>query len=79
MLQIIDINTNAENSNEVELLKNDFKERLEPTVKHGTVIIINNFPAIGNLAGKVDYLIILSINKIKDSNYLSLNENSVNN
>jgi len=74
MLQIIDINTNNQNIDEVEFLKNDFQLKLEPTVKDGTVIIISDFPAVGNMAGKIDYLILLTIKKNK-GNFLRLSHN----
>ena len=73
MLQIIDINTNTGNIGEVEALKNGFQERLEATVKDGTVIIISNFPAVGSMAGKLDYLILLTIKKT-NGNYLRLTQ-----
>lgn len=73
MLQIIDINTNNQNLDEVEFLKNDLQKKLEPTVKEGTAIIISDFPAVGNMAGKLDYLILLTIKKV-GMNYLRLSQ-----
>lgn len=77
MLQIIDINTNQDNLKEVESLKAGFKIQLSPTVKDGTVIIITNFPPIGNMTGKVDYLIMLNVKKTP-GNYLRLSHNGKN-
>lgn len=74
MLQIIDINTNNTNLDEVEFLKSDFQKKLEPTVKDGTVIIISDFPAVGNMNGKLDYLILLTLKK-NGGNYLRLYQN----
>lgn len=67
MLDIIDINSSAENLDEILILKESFKTQLK-TVNHGTVIIINNFPA----HEMIDYLIIVNIER-KNSNYYRVN------
>lgn len=72
--KLIDINTNNQNLDEVEFLKNHLQKKLEPTVKEGTVIIISDFPAVGNMAGKLDYLILVTLKKF-GGNYLRLSQN----
>jgi hypothetical protein len=74
MLQIVDINTNKNNIEEVSFIKEDFKKRLEPTVNNGNIIIISNFPSIGNMSGKIDYLILVTLKKI-GGNYLRVIKN----
>ncbi len=74
MLQIIAINPNEQNLEEIEFLKNDFRRKMESSVRDGTVIIINNFPPVGNMAGKIDYLILLTLKKVS-SNYLRVTSN----
>lgn len=71
MLNIIDINTNAANLDFIEALKADFRSELAPTVKEGTVVIISNFPAVGNMLSKIDFLVMINIPK-KQGNYLKL-------
>lgn len=72
MLDIIDINTSAECLTEVLELKESFRKHLS-TVKDGTVLIINNFPA----HEVVDYLIIVNIEK-KSGNYYRVRNNDSN-
>jgi len=64
MLDIIDINSSAENLSEIAEIKESFRTQLK-NVKHGTVLIINNFPA----HELVDYLIIINIEKEYSNNY----------
>ena len=71
MLKIVDINTNSSNLEEVEQLKLEFNDRLSPTVKDGTLLILSNFPAAGNIAGLIDYIFFLAITKNVSKNYLS--------
>ena len=77
MVQIVDINTNSDNLQEVERLKLEFREYLSPTVKEGTVIIVSNFPAIGNFAGNIDYIFFIAVQK--NQGYLRINRNGKNN
>jgi hypothetical protein len=77
MLEIIDINTNDENIQVIEELKKSFRKRLQNTVKEGVLIIISNFPVVGSLDGKVDFLILFSVKKIS-GNYLKTILNSKN-
>jgi hypothetical protein len=71
MLNIIDINTSASTLEFIEELKADFRARLSPTVKTGTVVIISQFPAIGNMLSSIDYLVLLTIPRL-DGNYLKV-------
>jgi hypothetical protein len=71
MLNIIDINTNASRLEFIEELKAGFRARLSPTVKIGTVVIISQFPAIGNMLSSIDYLVLLTIPKL-DGNYFKV-------
>lgn len=77
MIQIVDINTNSNNLQEVERLKVEFREYLGPTVKEGTVIIVSNFPAVGNFTGKIDYIFFIAVQK--NQGYLRINRNGKNN
>lgn len=77
MVQIVDINTNSNNLQEVERLKLEFREYLSPTVKEGTVIIVSNFPAIGNFTGNIDYIFFIAVQK--NQGYLRINRNGKNN
>lgn len=77
MIQIVDINTNSDNHQEVERLKHEFKEYLSPTVKEGTVIIVSNFPAIGNFAGNIDYVFFIVVQK--NQGFLRIKRNGKNN
>jgi hypothetical protein len=71
MLTITDINTHSSNLEEVERLKNEFRVLFEPTVKVGSLIIISNFPPIGDIAGTVEYIMLFLINKKHPRNYFS--------
>ncbi len=70
MLKIIDLNSSSECLQEIVELKKGFLNCLTPTVKHGEVIIINNFPA----HVVIDYLIVINIEN-RDRNYLYINHN----
>lgn len=69
MLEIVDINTHANHLAEVTRLKEEFRTELAG-VSEGSVIIINRFPAVGDMIGPLDYLILLNI-VYKKGNYLS--------
>lgn len=69
MLNIVDINTNENTLAEVTRLKEEFQIMM-PNVSNGNVIIISNFPPVGNMVGPLDYLIIISVFN-ETGNYLS--------
>lgn len=60
MLSIVDINTNENTLTEVTRLKEEFRILMSSVTK-GNVIIISNFPPVGNMVGPLDYLIIISV------------------
>ena len=73
MLDILDINSSDKDMSEILELKASFRDYLEKdvkegTVKHGTVLIINNFPG----HELIDYLIIGHIED-KPKNYHRIN------
>lgn len=76
MLEVVDINTSSTNLNEIEDLKKGFKKILEPTVKDGSVIIISDFPCVGNIPGKTDFLILLSIKKTPGNYFRAIVNNN---
>lgn len=63
MLQIFDINTNSKNLGEVEQLKESFKMYLAPTVHNATIVIVSNFPSVGNMTGHIDYIFFIVVHK----------------
>lgn len=58
-------------------LKLEFKEYLSPNVTEGTVIIVSNFPAVGNFTGNIDYLFFIAVPKNKGN--LTINKNGISN
>ncbi|MFZ1703554.1 MAG: hypothetical protein WAT79_04360, partial [Saprospiraceae bacterium] len=76
MLEILDINTNKDNLSEVVRLKDEFRNYVGKTVKEGVVIIVSNFPPIGNVQGLIDYLIFIVINE--NNGYLKVRKNGIN-
>jgi Ni2+-binding GTPase involved in maturation of urease and hydrogenase len=76
MLEILDINTNKDNLSEIVELKDDFRSYLGQTVKEGIVIIVSNFPVIGNIQGSIDYLIFIVVKENKG--YIKVRKNGIN-
>lgn len=76
MIQIVDINTSSANLQEVERLKLEFKEYLGATVREATVIIVSNFPAVGNFPGNLDYIFFVAVQK--NQGYVRINRNGKN-
>ena len=68
-MQVVDINTSADNLLEVERLKEGFKNLLSPTATNGTVVIVSDFPPVGNIIGKIDYAIFLNVEKEQGNYY----------